>query len=180
MGRAQVADTIFIKKTQSHKVFIESNKNSEYYKLFSDFSDFNLSKDSLIVSGKLPSYRWLQVHKFKDKYYLYSPCDLMNDLKYVFTNNIQIKSSEISTYKILSLIKKNNEFRIKYQDPNTKKKIVLTITQINKEEDIYKFITYNGSEKYEKIMIKAKDFKKFNIIVNDCFVNKAKELEFEN
>lgn len=176
---AQAKDTIFLKKDKFQKIFIDKNKNSEYYKLIADFTGFNISKDSLKIKQQSLHIKWMQIYNYKGGYYLYSPCDQINDLKYVINNNeIQVKSSEIITYKIVSLKKRKQSIYIKYQQPNSNKQIFLTIKPISEEKGIYKFITSNDNEKNEKIMLLADRYKNYNLIVNECTNNKSIELDF--
>lgn len=180
MINAQAKDTIFLKNDKFQKIFIDKNKNSEYYKLIADFTGFKISKDSLKIKQQSLNIKWVQIYNYKGGYYLYSPCDQINDLKYVINNNdVQVKSSEIITYKIVSLKKRKYNVYIKYRQPNSNKQIFLTIKPISEKKGIYKFITSNDIEKNEKIMLVADRYKNYNLIVNQCINNKSIELDFD-
>ncbi|WP_312902842.1 hypothetical protein [Chryseobacterium taichungense] len=169
--RAQKEDTIFIENNKFQKIYIEKNKNSNHYKSISDFTDFkNLGKSNS---------KWIQIHAYKGEYFLYYPCDQVNDLKYVIDiDQIQIKYSEIVAYKIISLKKRGQNTYIKYQEPNSGNKILLKIIPVNMESGIYKFITFIGNQQYEKIMLESSKYKNYNLIVNECTENKSSELDF--
>lgn len=179
--KAQKSDTIFIKKNKFQKIFIDKSKNSDYYKSIADFTDFNTSESSSKFKNELFNSKWIQIHTYKKEYFLYFPCDLINELKYVINNDkIQIKSSEIVTYSIISFKRKKQKTYIKYQEPNSKKLILLTIIPIDQENGIYKFITSEGNQQYEKIMLQSDKYKNYNLIVNECNENKTSELDFEH
>lgn len=177
---AQEKDTIFIKKDKFQKIFIDKNRNSIFYKLISDFTGFNTLENSSKVKNQILNSKWIQIQNYKGEYFLYYPCDQINDLKYAINSNqVQIKSSEIVTYNIISFKRRKQNINIKYQEPDSQKQIMLRITPIDNEKGIYKFITSNGNQRYEKIMLQADKYKKYNLIVNECTENKNSELDFE-
>ncbi|MDR3025940.1 hypothetical protein [Chryseobacterium sp.] len=178
---AQKNDTIFIKKDKFQKIFIDKNKNSDHYQLISDFTDFNTLKNSSNVKNQILNSKWVQIQSYKGEYFLYYPCDQINELKYVINGNqVQIKSSEIVTYNIISLKRRRQNINIKYQEPNSQKQILLTIIPIDQEKGIYKFITFDGNLQYEKKMLQSDKYKNYNLIVNECTENKTSELDFEH
>ncbi|PZU05197.1 MAG: hypothetical protein DI622_19315, partial [Chryseobacterium sp.] len=85
--KAQKNDTIFIKNDKFQKVFIDKNKNSDFYKLISDFTGFNTVKNFIKVNNQILNSKWIQVHNYKGEYFLYYPCDQINDLKYVINSD---------------------------------------------------------------------------------------------
>ncbi len=90
-------DTIFIQREKTaehyHKIYIEKNRNSNYYKLLTNFKfvDYDLET----VRGYNKSFKkratpikkfdlqnipkeWLPLYKYKSHYYLYAPSDWGN------------------------------------------------------------------------------------------------------
>ena len=97
-------DTLFLEKNKYHRIFIEKNKNSNYYNSILDFIEFEpVDKTRKIESFGIKP-KWIRIYQYKNNYFLYAPCDWIYDLKYVIDDNkIQIKSSELGSFKIYSI-----------------------------------------------------------------------------
>lgn len=180
IGCSQSKDTIFIKKNKYQRIYILQDRNSKEYNSLIDFSNFNTNvKISKLESLGMNS-KWLPLYKYSGNYYLYIPCDLINDKKYLIdNNNIQIQSSEVTNYTINSVKKEKENIFINYIDPNSKENFALKISPIDKKNGIYKFITITKEFSYELIMLDANKYKNYNIIINECSNNKVKEFEFD-
>ncbi|WP_346984098.1 hypothetical protein [Chryseobacterium sp. POE27] len=176
---SQSKETIFIKKNKYQKVYILQDKNSKEYNLLIDFSNFNTNvKTSKLESLGINS-KWLPLYKYNGKYYLYIPCDEINDRKYLIDdNNIQIQSSEVENYIINSIKKEQKNVFINYTESSSKENFSLKISPIDKSNGIYKFITTNNDFSYELIMLDINKYKNYDVIINECSI-KAKEFEFD-
>lgn len=169
-------DTIFIKNDKSQKIFIESNRDSDYYKYLDDFKNFKITKNY----SNIMNQKWIRIYNYNSGYFLYAPCDWTYDTKIIIDRKyLQIKNSEISHYKIKHIKKKNDEILVKYSDPYSPKKLNLKIIPIDKKLGIYRFIFEDSVMKVEYMMIQAQKNKNFDIIVNDCKYEKTKEFEFD-
>ncbi|WP_344828752.1 hypothetical protein [Chryseobacterium ginsenosidimutans] len=177
---AQSNDTVFIKKNKSQRVYILQDRNSNEYNSLIDFSNFNTNVKTSELESLGMNSKWLPVYKYSGNYYLYIPCDVINDRKYLITdNNIQIQSSEVTSYVINSIKKEQKNVFINYTEPNSKENFSLKISPVDKNNGIYKFITTNKQLSYEIIMLDANKYKNYNVVINDCTNNKVNEFEFD-
>lgn len=180
IGCSQSKDTIFIKKNKYQRVYILQDKNSKEYNSLIDFSNFNTNVKTSKLESLGMNSKWLPVYKYSGNYYLYIPCDVINDRKYLITDkNIQIQSSEVTSYVINSIKKEQKNVFINYTEPNSKENFSLKISPVDKNNGIYKFITTNKQLSYEIIMLDANKYKNYNVVINDCTNNKVKEFEFD-
>lgn len=177
---SQSRDTIFIKNNKYQKAYILQDKNSKKYNSLIDFSNFNTNVHTSKLESLGINSKWLPIYKYSGGYYLYIPCDEINERKYLIEeDNIQIQSSEVTRYVINSIKKEQENVFINYTEPNSKDNFSLKISPIDKKNGIYKFITTNKKLSYEIIMLDASNYKNYNIVINDCIKNKVKEFEFD-
>lgn len=173
-------DTLFIKKDNDQKIYIEKNRNSDNYKYLNDFNDFRVRTSSKKLKTLNFSEKWIRIYRYKKSYILYSPCDWMNDTKiFIDDKKIQFKNSEISEFKIKSIKKKDENIFIRYSKSKNSKKTILKIHPVDKDLGIYEFTFYDGLENYKYLMVNEKNYLKYDIIVNDCTKSKLKEFEFD-
>ncbi|KQT20663.1 hypothetical protein ASG22_16955 [Chryseobacterium sp. Leaf405] len=177
---SQSNDTVFIKKDKYQNIYIVKDRNSEQYNSLINYSNFDTTRKIQKIEALGLNSKWLPLYKYIGKYYLYIPCDRMNDGKYLIDDNtIQISSSEITDYDIDSLEKQKNSLIIKYSEPNSKMEFNLTIIPIDKKKGIYKFITYQEKNHYEVLMLNTEYYKNYDIIVNECIDSKITEFKFD-
>jgi hypothetical protein len=178
--KSQSNDTIFIKKDSYQSIYIINNKKSELYNSLVNYTDFNVNRNKQKIKSIKLNSKWLPLYKYEGKYYLYTPCDEINNITYVIDDsNIQIKSSEVTDFSISSIKRKKENIIIKYREPNFKSETILTIKPINKKNGIYKFITRKKNFKYEFMMLEANQYKNYDIIVNNCINSKVSEFKFD-
>ena len=67
---SQNNDTVFIKNNNLQKIYINEDRESNYYNLINNFDDFFLTKELNIED--LES-KWLKIYKYKNNYVLYYP-----------------------------------------------------------------------------------------------------------
>jgi len=177
----QLADTIFVLKesidSNIHKIFIEPNKNSIYYESIGDFHSFpKSSKKEKLKLGRLPK-KWVSLHLYKEKFYLYAPCDYCFNSKIGFIQNeISFENCEIISYKIDGFEKINNlKYTFNYNNYN---KIDIYIIDKKRGIAVFKYKNADNEINYQ-LMADLKKIKKFQIIINDCRDSKTKEFEFE-
>ncbi|MCU7614115.1 hypothetical protein N0B16_06665 [Chryseobacterium sp. GMJ5] len=114
IGYAQSKDTVFIKKNKNQRIYFLQNKNLNYYNTLIDFSDFNINEHTQKIKSLGINSKWIRIYKYKNEYYLYIPCDDMNNTKYLIDDSsLQIKSSEILSYRVCSVKRKKEKKKIK-------------------------------------------------------------------
>ena len=76
LGQQVKKDTAFLQRSNQngvyHAVFIEDNKSSVYYDGLMNFQDYL----SCNLTGKIS--KWIPIHLYQGKYYLYYPSDFFN------------------------------------------------------------------------------------------------------
>jgi len=169
-------DTIFIKNEKHHKIYIEKNRNSDWYKYIAEFRDFNteFSSEKIIQFG-LKS-RWMRIYKYQGEYFLYAPCDWMYDTKIIMNDTkFQIQNSETVIFDIKSIKKSTDNIFIKCKNPSNKEKTLLKIHPVDKNLGIYEFIFSDKFETYKYLMLDADNYLNYDIIVNYCTDSKTNE-----
>jgi len=167
-------DTIFLKNTLENKIYIEENKNSTFYKEIDDFSFANEKEECL---------NWVSFQKYKNKYYLYLPCDNGNLNKISISNSqISIKAMESYNFKIKKFKKYNNYYKYIGFIDGSDVKIKLEIKIIDKINQIavFKYTNFKSKSIDYQLMINSKNINSFEIIINECYNEKVKEVEFDN
>lgn len=174
---SQNNDTVFIKNNNLQKIYINEDKESNYYNLINNFDDFFLTKELDIED--LES-KWLKIYKYKNNYVLYYPCDGAYDFKAVINQKkIQYKRTEVTSYDIINIKRKRGNVIIKYFISSDHKMNVLKIKPIDKKIGLYSF-EVKGKNKEKFMMIESSQYKKFNILINECNSEKQEEINFNN
>lgn len=161
-------DTIFLKKSEYDKIYIDPNVNSNYYKLLEKTNISNNSKGYVLV------------HNFENNFYLYAPCDWMYNFKIeIHYQKIFFHESEIIEFKIIKKRFISNGNFIKYKFKNSYgRKGTLEIKPFNdKGIEIIKIKFDNQAAQYQ-LMVDVNKMKNFQIIINDCQYGKTKEFKF--
>jgi len=178
---SQTKDTIFLKKEKGHNIYKIQNRNSKMYNDLSNFKNFDEGKTEKIMKIGLNS-KWIRIHKFNNEYFLYAPCDWCNDTKFQIDDDfLQGSGCELIKEKIKSVEKINEkEYNIIFISMFPQKhKTNLRIKLIDSKYGIYEFHYPDGLELRKMLFIKDSDFKKFDIINNDCKFEKSSEFEFD-
>lgn len=199
-GQTIKSDTTFIQKDSlkgfSQSIFIETNKNSEYYKGITSFTfgafdkeSYDNSLDYLKTNNiklqkqqtVLPAKKWVTLKQYQGQFYAYYPCDFytyfqasINDTTYIdWTGEGAIANKIVSQKKIN---KTTFELKLKgiYDRDRT---IKINIIDTAKGIAVFTETTQNGAINY--IMIMADKIKLVPFIVNNCETEKQLELNFE-
>lgn len=199
-GQTNKVDTVFIRKDSikefSQSIFIETNKNSIYYKDIASFEFGMFDKESYENSLEylktnevklqkqktiLPANKWITLKQYKGDFYAYYPCDFytyfqasINDSTYIdWTGEGPIASQILSQKKI-----DKSTFELKLNGIYNKNRL-LTINIIDQTKGIAVFTEtiQNGRTNY--LMIMADKIKTVPFIVNNCKTQKQLELDFE-
>ena len=162
-------DTLFLKKTNYQRIFIDPNVNSVYYDMLKEPKISNLERS------------YISLYRYKDNFYLYAPCDWMYNSK-IEINKQKIFFQESETVEFI--IKKKiifNKNHIKYKFKNSfGKKGSLEIKPYNDQNEISIIrIKFKNRGAVYQLMVGVDKLKSFQIIVNDCQYNKNKEFEFD-
>lgn len=203
LGQKNYSDTTFIFKDTSdgmyHMIYLETNKNSEYYKKIADFS-FDKSDSLAYIESiksilevypqkiskqefpsKLPQF-WCNLNLYKDSYYLYAPSDFGFNSNAILTDTSIVKFNMDGPYaSIIDSIKTidQNTFdfylRIAYSTTE-----IITIHVIDWVNQIAIFDNHSESEQYRyKLMVGLSNAKRFSIVVNYSKYNKRGEFNFD-
>lgn len=199
------SDTLFIQKDNllgtAQSIFLEKNKDSKLYEriLFFDIDElyngaytYNHSmeycKENNIefeLTKRLPiieSTKWVILKKYKNVFCAYRPCDFyfyykasFNDTTFIdWTGEGPIANKIINQKKIDD---KTYYFQLR---GSLKQNRELKIHIIDKEKGIAIFEEIiNKTDKSYHLMIDADKIKSVPLIVNNCKINKQKELRFD-
>lgn len=193
-------DTIFVFKDtvvgELQTIFIDKNKDSEFYDRIANFNFqyfdndsykysigyFKEQKITLKTTKPVISWtNWVTLKQYKQQYYAYHPCDFLfhfrqsvNDSTFIdWTGEGPVANKIVEQKKINA---KTYEFKlIGIYDQNR----VLTIHILDKKKGIAIFEEEIGKERKVYLMIAANKIRSVPIIVNHCPTQKQTELEFD-
>lgn len=199
-------DTLFFVRDKNdefyHRIFIDTNKRSEFYSYVSDFKIANFDIDSYkrslkyLYSKKLfPKKQalenlpreWVMLETYKTKIYVYSPADFYFHYKVKLTDSLFIDwtgEGPEANYiqKFTKLNSSTYEFSLKSQTSLNRE---LTIKYIDKEKGIAIFRNkyYNSYfkkmiEEYQ-LMGDVRKMRNILLLVNTCDNSKQHELDFD-
>ena len=196
-------DTIVLKKGEMdsirNKVFIDPNKNSLYYKPLLDFGISNKSeslawsyellmdssrgrKPKINKTAGLPK-KWVPLHLYKNNYYIYSPCDGINNYRFLISDSLVFEwdamGPEVREYN--SFKKVNDSTYINKETSYFREECNLTIIIINRQKGIAVFATQdiNSHKTDYYLMVQINKIKLFPIIKNYCRGGKEREFHFD-
>lgn len=189
-GQNNSTDTIFIQKDSllgtSQSIYIDHDHNSKSYDFINnwDFNEFTFDgyAESLALlkinkqtlrnrKPVIPITNWIPLKKYKDSFYVYSPCDLgyhskisINDTTFIDWGgegpnaSYIIRQNKISNYLF--------EFEIAGERSKSRK---LVINIIDSTNGIAVFqITGDRGNKFQYLMLDDNKIRRFPIIVNRC------------
>ena len=171
---------IVIQTNKDNKVYLIKDKTSKLYTQLLDFTDFDSVFDKNDKSNGRNS-KWLRVEKYNKNYVLYAPCDWINDRKMIIENfHLKIKHGEIQKYK---LVKHGNlgenAFYAEHEiDSISKNKFSFKAKMINEKPLVYEFEFSKNNTKWKENYTKADNISDFDIVYNECKLNKVDEFEF--
>lgn len=167
------SDTIYLKNTKDNKIYFENNKYSKFYNEINDFTFADKNEICL---------NWVSFQKYKNKYYLYMPCDKGNLNKVSISNSqISINAMELYNFKIKNFKISNNYYKYTgfIDDTNVKMKLEIKIIDEINQIAVFKYTNYKSKSIDYRLMIKSNNINSFEIIINECFNEKVKEVEFD-
>lgn len=200
-GQDRKADTTFLLRQNSngiyHAIFIDENKTSEFYKQISDFTFYNHDKESFNSSldylkqkhirltrkviTQVPK-KWIPLYQYKDKLYLYYPCDFYFHFKFSITDTALIDytgegpvANKIADFKII------NDTTFKFQltaMTNPTRSLIIHIINKDKAVAVFEENTKEDGKRFY-LMVSADRIKSFPIIVNYCPSQKEDEFHFD-
>lgn len=204
-----LSDTIFIvKEIQKdgiyHAIYIEPDRSSKYYDRINNFKlDLNAYQESLKqLTGNKPAKlakhktpiipkKWLELHAYKNKYYVYSPSDYGSNSRLKITDTTLIwQGMELGANVINSVqtIDQNTvEFsitkfalsQISGKFIKVKSKLFIHIIDRQNQIAVFEFITKSAPVRYE-LRVSADKVRNFPLIVNYCEDQKQMELSFDS
>ena len=150
------SDTIFLSKSKNNKVYLDKD--------YKKFEHHNIDTTSKI---------YIPLYLYKNKYYLYKPCDDYHDKSILINEkSASINIGEDQYFNISNKIKNNRKtsYLLISQNINTE----LEIKKINKKMYVIRF------DNNYYLMTNSNQIKKFPIIINDCPNEKVDEFIFDN
>lgn len=200
-GQNSENDTTFIFKDtvdgELETIFIDYNTDSKFYVKVSDFHFKYFDKDSYRYSidylkeQKLslthskpivPWVSWVILKQYKDKYYVYCPCDFwfhfrqsINDTTYIdWTGEGPVANKIIDQKKIDDTTYEFKLTGIYHRD----RKVIIHIIDFKKGIAVFEEAIDRLDKKYY-LMIAADKITSVPIIVNYCTTQKQMELKFD-
>lgn len=194
-------DTLFfvrnINEEFSHFIFIDTNKQSSFYKMVADFKfDIDTYKSSLaylsankLIPKKLSFNKfpreWVQLVSFKKVIYVYKPNDFYSHLKIKLTDSVFIfwggegpEANYMQQYQKLDSV--TYEFKLRANWPYQS---IVTVKILNQEKGIavFRFQQFDQLGKlgntYYQLMGDVNKMQKIPLLVNDS--DRAKQYEVD-
>jgi hypothetical protein len=180
-----------------HAIFIENNKSSQYYDWISDFklmnsytryrlpssaSENNTNSKSFtkFPVNDLPN-KWCPLYFYNDKYYLYSPCDYMNNVTFSINDSTFIYySSEGPEGSIIKSLDRPDSNTYKFEVISLylpRKNIIIHFIDRDRGIAIFEYPDEPKEYRYH-FHVDAEKVKDFPIIVNYSKTCKQSEYRF--
>jgi hypothetical protein len=196
-------DTVFPKKRSKKNhgaVYIDTSSSSPYYSRFEYWQP-----DSLVVSQSQASVstimsdgfhhfqnqlrtitgEWIEVNKYRSKFYLYSPCDGIFDARMILSDSALLYFNGENDYSFfpITAVKslKRGLIQLKLNAPLSDsggiKSFTTTIRTADDPNRPTEFVS--SLEEDSSQMIPVEIVRRYPIIVNDCPDQKEPEVEFD-
>jgi hypothetical protein len=197
-GQTSHRDTSFFLKEKDHLIYIEPFKNSEKYKIISDFSFAEFQQENYeeqlkqfesaeisIKKFPLGSFprQWLNIHMYKQKPYAYYPCDFLNYSGLVFTDStlLEISGEGPQVSPLVSFKKISSK---KFKAVAKGREMIFYFTAISGKnvvvvENYYSDGDASISIPIYQLMVPVSEITSIPLIVNDCINNKTFEFDFD-
>lgn len=202
-------DTIFIvKEIQKggiyHAIYIEPNKSSKYYDRINNFKlDLNAYQELLkYLTGKQPAKlpkhkttiipkKWLELHAYKNKYYVYSPSDLGYNSRLRITDTTLIWHDMELNANVINSVQTIDQNTVEFDVTklafsqisgkliNVKSKLRIHVIDPKNHIAVFEFIT-KGAPAWYELRVGADKIRNFPMIVNYCKGEKQIEFMFDD
>jgi len=198
-----VRDTVYMGITDHayNAIYIDTNRNSAYYKQLADFSfdkyenldyyNIEFKKRGIHLKkmriNDLPA-EWVPLYLYKNKYYLYAPCDWGNMMRQILTDSLLIQWGMEGPWPyVLNTVKKIDSdtysiFSKNYFSPlhSTGIPEIINIHFINPERRIavWEYVSEKREGYRYALFVAKENSKDFDIIVNYS-TEKTDEFTFE-
>ena len=193
---SKLNDTIFITKDEKlgakQSIYFENNKNSEVYNKLKkfEFDEFdkesyttsleNIKQKLMIKKPIISETEWLHLYSFKNKYYVYYPCDFYTNYKLSINDSTLIDwtgegpiANQILSQKKIT----DDKFEFNLKGYQNRK---LNIEIIDSKNGIAVFKNEYENEIPEfSLMVAADKINHFPLIKNNCETYKQNELKFD-
>jgi hypothetical protein len=199
-------DTLFFVREKNdsfyHRVFIDTNKKSEFYTYVSDFTmegfhldSYNSSLEYLYTKGLFPKKQsfgnlpreWVLLETYHGKIYVNSPADYYSHYKVKITDSLFIDwtgEGPEATYiqKFTKINSSSYTFILQAQSSPHKE---VTIKYIDKQKGIAIFQNKYYDPYFKKILVRyqlmgeVRKMRNIPLLVNTCDNEKQSELEFD-
>jgi hypothetical protein len=203
-GQTRPADTTFILRDTAggiyHAIYIDNNKNTDYYKWLTDFSFDHYDSSSYLqsvkaifnenpvrfkktkITSRLPR-QWCTLYSYKDKYYLYAPSDWGNNSRLMFNDSTVIEFIMEGPYACIIdsfAARDQNTFEFSVHSAYTTI-TTITIHIIDWENQLAIFDNHTESDDF-RFSLRVGSFKanRFPVVVNYCRDQKQSEFDFDN
>ncbi len=207
LGQSKINDTLYfvrnINEEFSHFIFIDTNKQSSFYKMVADFKfnqfDIDTYKSSLaylsaykLIPKKLSFNKfpreWVQLVSFNKVIYVYKPNDFYSHLKIKLTDSVFIywggegpEANYMQQYQKMDSV--TYEFKLRANWPYQS---IITVKILNQEKGIavFRFQQFDQLGKlgntYYQFMGDVNKMQKIPLLVNDSDRAKQYEVDVDN
>lgn len=186
-------DTLFLqyddKLGSKQSIYQLKKSNIDQYKSITNFELNEFEKEVLqsqneaIKKNKksfpnITETQWIKVYKYKGDFYVYQPCDFINERKMSIDNSIITNwNGENPSFEMILNQKKISKNQFSYQ-VNSKGNLYLKIIDSTLQLAIVKSNFYGYKPEYS-FMIPAKNAHLLPIIINNCKEHKQNEFTFD-
>jgi len=197
-------DTLFLKEitgrdddmNYSQAIFIEPDRKSKSYDEISDFNfdkydwetyeasiHYLKGKDIRLEKKEIPGLplKWIRLHQFEDKFYVYKPCDFISHYCIAITDTAFIdhtgegpQASKIEGYKKID----NNTFLLNLRGTTQKLELAIHIIDPKNNIAVFERKSEGMKESAYYLMISADKIRNMPLIVNRCEGFKQSEFLF--
>lgn len=171
-------------------IFIDTNRNSEYYeRLYSPYPDSfsqgtydyiirefkknNIKLNSIQVT--IPYKEWVLVKKYNGKFYAYHPCDLNHHIKVSFNDTTFVwwAGGDLGVYKVVEQkIENKSSYNFTIMNSyGSEESYIIHIIDEQKGIAIIESELGDKSKRFNFMVVKEK-IREFPIIVNTCNLKK--------
>jgi hypothetical protein len=184
-------------RAYNHAIYIEKNRNSEFYKQVGEFPDnrenyyfaegskplgfsVSITSENRIPAG-LPK-EWVPLYRYKGSWYIYAPCDWGTFNQRALLDGAVIFWSMMGpSPQVFSSIKKTGEREYRFIFGNSKSDPLLVISILDTATgmSLWEYPEKGDWQGRPQVYIPKESVKKFPLIVNSCKGGKVNEFKFD-